>query len=231
MHNGVVSNFSSIRRAVCGKMCDAANDGILGSTDSEHIAVLYMTYLTKNGDKASWEKEYPINEMAHALHEAVTTVITTQIDVLGSKRTPNSLNLCVTDGIKLVAYRFRNHATQDPPSLYYSEKAGVTLNRKFEDHPDGAHVVQSDARRKPRSEHGGHIIVASEPSTYRVEDWTLIPRNQVLLADVEGKARLKEIQYDKEWDAEDPSVKPAGNYYVPSAWKQTVDKIGRRLIS
>lgn len=164
-----------------------------------------MTYLTKHGDASSFEQVYPIEAMVSALHDAVATVINLQIELVGPKKMiPNSLNLCVTDGIKMVAYRFRNHADQQPPSLYYSTTAGTTLNRKYQDHPDGAEVM-GDQGRKPREDHGKHLIVASEPSTYREQDWTLIGRNQVLLADHNGDFTIYDIPYDKCWDAEDPT--------------------------
>jgi len=207
MHNGVVSDFSTIRRAMCARLNDCVHAAILGTTDSEHIFALYMTYLTKEhgGDKASWERDYSVKEMATALHDAVATVLNLQQEFLGNAKKPNSLNLCVTDGTKLVAYRLRNHATQEPPSLYYSTKAGTTLNRKYEDHPDGAHI-QDDSGRKPRSKHGKHLIVASEPTTYHASDWHLIGRNQVLMADKEGGVVVRDIPYDQQWNAEDPSV-------------------------
>jgi glutamine amidotransferase len=47
----------------------------------------------------------------------VTTILELQATMLGTKMKPNSLNLCATDGVKMVACRFRNHATQEPPSL------------------------------------------------------------------------------------------------------------------
>lgn len=207
MHNGVVSDFSVIRRAICAKHSDEVHANILGSTDSEHVFGLYMTYLTKGGDATTFEQEYSIEEMAAALHDAVATVINIQKQMMGDKMAPNSLNLCVTDGRKLVAYRFRNHATQDPPSLYYSTSAGTTLNRKYPDHPDGDYV-QNDDTRKPREKHGRHLIVSSEPSTYRKDQWTLIGRNQVLMADHEGNVKLADIPYDTAWNAEDRPWKP-----------------------
>ena len=75
------------------------------------MAGLYMTYLTNGGDASSFEKTYTIHEMTEALHKAVATIITLQQKRLGDNKRPNSLNLCATDGIKLVAYRFRNHRT------------------------------------------------------------------------------------------------------------------------
>lgn len=188
MHNGVVSDFTTIRRGMTAKMSDLAFASVHGGTDSEHLAALYMTHLTADSTSANpFEETYTLKEMRDALQYAVAVALKLQRDVLGdSHRRPNSLNLCVTDGEKIVAYRFRNHATSQPPSLYYSAKAGVTLNRKYPDHPDGE-VVARDAERvmrKPES-HGLHLIVASEPSTYKVADWKLIGKNQCLLADVE----------------------------------------------
>jgi len=50
MHNGVVSNFSTIKRALCNEISEAAFSRINGGTDSEHLAALYMTYLTRGSD-------------------------------------------------------------------------------------------------------------------------------------------------------------------------------------
>lgn len=200
MHNGVISDFISIRRQMTEKMCDAAYANVLGSTDSEHLAGLYVTYLTDGGDENSWEKEYSAEQMAEALHKAVVTVIELQKATLGDKASPNSLNLCITDGVKLIAYRFRNHAVEQPPSLYYSTKAGVTLNRKYPDHPDGIDVPPK-VGGKAEEEHGEHIIVASEPSTYRQQDWELIGKNQVLIAEPDGKLEVKDVPYKKEYDS------------------------------
>jgi len=126
MHNGVVSDFTTIKRGLCAHMSEAAFAGVQGGTDSEHIAALYMTYLTSGGDKESFEKEYPVEEMERAMHGAVATVIELQKQILGGSAAPNSLNLCATDGVKLVAYRFRNHTTEQPPSLYYSTKVRLS---------------------------------------------------------------------------------------------------------
>lgn len=204
MHNGAVSDFLTICRAVNVKLSDAVFANIFGSTDSEHIAGLYMTYLTNGGDKTSFEKEYPAHEMAAAMHKAIATIIDLQRQIIGDdKRLPNSLNLCATDGVKLVACRFRNHKTSQPPTLYYSSKAGTTLNRKFHDHPDGIKIPGVTDTGKEAAAHGKHVIVASEPSTYRVEDWELIPKNQFIVVEADGEFKLADLPYKTEWAAED----------------------------
>lgn len=203
MHNGSVSDFTSLRRAMTAEMSDAAFANVFGATDSEHVAGLYMTYLTSSGPASSFENTYSTTEMLGALHKTIATIVTLQQKLLGSKRTPNSLNLCATNGISIVAVRFRNHRTSQPPTLYYSTKAGTTLNRKYTDHPDGIHIAGVTDVGKADSEHGKHLIIASEPSTYKEEDWELIGKNQYVLAGPEGGFKIEDLVYEKGWDAED----------------------------
>lgn len=144
MHNGVVATFSTsptLKRRMLSEMSDKAAANVLGSTDSEHLAGLYFTYL---GD--DWERTYDLQEMKRALEKAISTVIRFQKEELSHKDgtnatvlvEPSSLNLCTTDGTQLLAFRYRNSPLEEeqPPSLYYSTVAGPTLNRKYEGHPD-----------------------------------------------------------------------------------------------
>lgn len=203
MHNGSVSSFTAIRRAICDELDLDVYANILGSTDSEHVAALYIHYLTEGRGKAAWEEEYSTREMASAIHKAVAFVIAAQTKILGNDRRPNSLNLATTDGRRLVTLRFRNSVTEQPPSLYYSTTAGVTLNRKYPDHPN-ADTGRSygEASMKPE-DHSAHVIVSSEPTTYKTEDWELIEKNSFLVMDIDGKAVTEKIKYEDGWDAED----------------------------
>jgi glutamine amidotransferase len=161
MHNGVVSNFTSVRRDISHLLSYDAFSNVLGSTDSEHAAALYITNLTNHGDHTTWEKQYSLAEMSTALVKTVTTILELQ-QKLGDKNTPNSLNFCTTDGEKMIACRFRNHASQQPPSLYWSEFAGRTLNQKFPGDPDEAHKVNEEASKDSGERIGKHTIIASE---------------------------------------------------------------------
>lgn len=133
MHNGVISDFVAISRDMVDLMDDDAYANIQGSTDSEHFAALYITYLTKAKGKSSWEKQYSVHEMRDAMQKAIGSVVKLQREKLGAKAEPNSLNLAATDGSQLVAFRVRNHQVEQPPSLYYSTVAGITLNGKYPD--------------------------------------------------------------------------------------------------
>ncbi|KAF2083528.1 N-terminal nucleophile aminohydrolase, partial [Saccharata proteae CBS 121410] len=182
MHNGVVTDFVKIRRQVCELLDDDAFANILGSTDSEHIAALYMTILTGGRGKTAWQEEYSVQDMKTALETAFAKIIELQRKALGVQTAPaNSLNVAATDGERLIAFRYRNSDVEVPPSLYVSDKAGVTLNRKYPDHPDEG--IENAFATKAVEEHGRHVIVASEPSTYKKSEWTLVEKNMAVLVD------------------------------------------------
>ena len=205
MHNGAISNFTNIRREMTDLFSYDAYCNVLGSTDSEHAAALYITYLTGGGTKDTWEKAYPLEEMHRAITKTVLTIMDLQQKILGDKATPNSLNFCATDGKKLVAIRFRNHATQQPPSLYWSEFAGRTLNQKFPGHPDGADKVNEMATKGDDEKIGKHTIVASEPTTHDEAEWHLIKKNCALTVDEQGTETEVPIEYEAKLNAVDPS--------------------------
>ena len=163
-----------------------------------------------------WESYHNTSEMRDALMQTIETVIRIQKESFGAEHTePNDLNVAVTDGKSLVACRFRNHATEQPPSLYYSTTAGVTLNRQFPDHPDGAKGPHGSGKGKsangkkaaqgaeghnPKAsrdagDHGRHVIVASEPSTYKDREWTLIEKNRVVLVGPDMEVEVEVLNY------------------------------------
>lgn len=86
--------------------------------------------------------------------------------------------------------RVRNHTHEQPPSLYWSRTAGVTLNSKYPENPNGGENLHA---MKKSEDHDRHVIVSSEPSTYREEDWTLIEKNHCLLVGEDG-VRIEEFQ-------------------------------------
>jgi glutamine amidotransferase len=198
MHNGEISDFISIRREMAALLNKDVYANVLGTTDSEHLGALHMTYLTNGRGRASWEETYSSDEIRKALLRAIAKVIELQQTILGDKRKPNDLNLAFTDGQQLFCIRFRNHATEQPPSLYYSTTAGVTLNRKY---PDGADGDTNPAATKKPKEHGTHIIVSSEPTTYKEQEWLVIAKNNSLTFIKDGTLKIEKLAYQNEWDA------------------------------
>ncbi|OAP54882.1 hypothetical protein AYL99_10582 [Fonsecaea erecta] len=202
MHNGLISHFADIRRPMLSLMEKSAYENIHGTTDSEHLAALYMTNLTKAAGPGpdSWERQYTPREMIDALTAAFHTVVRLQQETLGAENVQAcSLNVCCTDGEQLIAVRLRNHAIENPPSLYYSTKAGVTLNRKYPDNASG--TKNPNATLKPE-DHGKHVIVASEPTTYKIEEWKVIEKNHGVLVDKEGNCTEEKIDMPEEFLAQ-----------------------------
>ena len=194
-------------------MSQEAYSHIEGGTDTEHFAALFMSFLCP--DPEAWEEYHTPQEMKNALFKTIETIITVQNSMLGTKAQPNDLNIAVTDGQSLVACRFRNHATEQPPSLYHSTTAGVTLNRQYPDHPDGAKGPHGKGNgksangkeaakgaeghnpdaRKSVGEHGRHFIIASEPTTYKDAEWELVGKNRVVLVGREGVVGIEDVRY------------------------------------
>lgn len=54
---------------------------------------------------------------------------------------------------------------------------------------------------KDEDEHGHHVIVASEPSTYIKEDWHLIPKNNCLMAEAGKDPVVESLDIGEEWYA------------------------------
>lgn len=182
MHNGVVAHFNQIKRHVVNALSQEALDMVKGTTDSEHLGALFFTCLEKNKGAKAWEHSHSLKEVKHALEKAITQMIGMQKQVIApEKLEASSLNLAITDGEQLLAIRFRNHATQHPPSLYFSTKAGVSLNRKYPGHPDQTGADNGRQNLKTTEQHGDHVIVASEPSTFQSADWELIKKNECIM--------------------------------------------------
>ncbi|KAL3420213.1 glutamine amidotransferase class-II [Phlyctema vagabunda] len=219
MHNGYISDFPKIKRHMCEAMTQEAYENIQGGTDTEHFAALLISFLCPttstsegSGTPDAWEKHHSLEQIKKALQQTIAKIIELQQDVLADRAEPNDLNIAITDGKVLVASRFRNHATEQPPSLYYSTQAGVTLNRQFPDHPDGARGPHGSAEKhghvkepaqgaeghnphakRNAGEHGNHVIIASEPTTYKNKEWSLIEKNRIVLVDSHGKVDIQEI--------------------------------------
>jgi glutamine amidotransferase len=196
MHNGAISNFLDIRRDMTDLMSYDAYCNVLGSTDSEHAAALYMTNLTGGGTKDTWEKQYPIPDMLHAMTKTVIQIMKLQQKHLGQKALANSLNFATTDGKRMLAIRFRNHVAEQPPSLYWSEFAGRTLSTKYPGNPDTANTENKEAIKNPNDRIGKHTIIASEPTTYDESEWHLIGANCALTVDENGVEKEVPIKYD-----------------------------------
>ncbi|TKX26834.1 hypothetical protein C1H76_0989 [Elsinoe australis] len=194
MHNGSVGSFSKIKRQLLDRLSQKVYDQIQGGTDSEVVAALIVQEIGLEGDLE--RVDCGVRVLAAAVVAVFQAVLETQKEVLG-RTEASSLNVCVTDGRVLVATRFRNSG-EEPPSLYWSVSAGVTLNSKHPGHPDEVGTGGNKERehgmwKKAEGEHAPHVIVASEPSTFNEEEWMLMGKNSILMVDKEGVVETRDI--------------------------------------
>lgn len=158
-------------------------------------AGLFFTFLTESSSApsaSSLQHTYSIDDMKSALFKTLQAIESLQHALPSSEPfQPSALNIAITNGSSLLCLRYRPHPTESPPSLYYSTTAGVLLDRRFEGHPDGG---EEKGRAEGGEKKGGHVVVASEPSTYKEEDWKLIPKNSVLWVESKGgEVQVEEV--------------------------------------
>lgn len=198
MHNGTVTFFPQIRKKLVEQIDVTLLQNIGGNTDSEHVGALYLTFLGAGGDNS--EVAFSLEEMRNALLKTIQAIIHAQKEILSSedfKNSANGLNLCATDGEQLVATRFRNHPTEQPASLYWSDTAGIVLDRRYPGHPNTEKLPDTTTSSSGH-EHAAHLIIASEPSTKQPKLWNLIPKNTMIIVDRDGHSKFEAIKYDAE---------------------------------
>lgn len=179
MHNGMIPNFLKIKVALLQKLSEKAYRNIFGTTDTEHVAALFFTHLGND-----WDTELPMETLKKTMIKTLQDVLSLIQETAKENNETflhSSLNFAITNSCQLLAIRFSSMDKFEPPSLYYSTKAGITLNRKYPDHPDGKEIKKKIV--KTAQDHGKHTIVASEPNTYKTKDWHLVPQNSFVLVD------------------------------------------------
>jgi glutamine amidotransferase len=171
MHNGAIGEFAKVERKLREPLSDEIYQWIHGTTDSE------VAFATFRDAYARIENTDQTQRIADAL-AATTQSIVELTRVMGCDD-ESRLNFAVSDGQRAVVSRYAS-GDADPPSLYYV--------------PGDRYVCENgtcrmiDANGPPSS-----LIVASEPLTNEAEGWLPIPRNHLLLIDVDFTVRLQAL--------------------------------------
>lgn len=149
MHNGWIPHFDKIKREIHKLLDDDIYKWIKGNTDSEVIFALFLQFAKKG-------RTHDTQEMMSILHKTLMC-----IDSIVKKHHEKSVshfNICVTDGKRLIAFRYCTSKQTRPETMYLSTtRKGEELN-----------------------EHPQSIIIASEKLTKTDREWKLIPANSCL---------------------------------------------------
>ncbi|MFN7591128.1 MAG: class II glutamine amidotransferase [Planctomycetota bacterium] len=173
MHNGHIGEFARVRRSLLQGLCDAAFDGIHGSTDSEHLFALVVDELHRRG---TYERG-GVQAMAEALVAAIARV--QELLRIVGVREPSFLNVAMSDGHEAVACRFTTLADYDGESLWlHTGRLYVCVNGQ-------CRMLAPDRGR-------GCVLVSSEPLSDD-DGWDAIPRNHLVGIAADGSTTQRPL--------------------------------------
>jgi len=211
MHNGDIWKFHKIKSAMLAlitSLFDTVTKDhdmeceIKGTTDTEHMFWLILALIAKKKKTLDFsEATCTTRELMECMQNAIVHILTLINKIVGRIGGGCLLNLCMSDGKKVIITRFRNTHAQ-PGSLYFTlrdkdakphdsvrdlrleEKSDVSMHLK--DTPICKNFGFSE-KSLPKV-----VIIASEPTEEGTEHlWKLVPRNHMVSIQRKGRVGLK----------------------------------------
>jgi len=125
-HNGRIDRFSVLRRRFLAEVSDEAFMGLRGTTDSECIFAIILTYLDQMKEPSEVSPIYQTTPFGHKRLVAVIKKVLRCIErVVEEANLPDytfsTCNFSLTDGESVVVTRFCDRSSNvPPPSLYFA---------------------------------------------------------------------------------------------------------------
>jgi glutamine amidotransferase len=110
MHNGIIEDFLNIKRRLIFHIKDRTYKQLKGSTDSEHIFLLFLDQLS--------DEQYEKGGKLKNIDKMLANIINF-INSINYNNKILSLNIAITDGYNMACSRYINKEELEPPSLYY----------------------------------------------------------------------------------------------------------------
>ncbi len=170
-HRGTVENFTTIRRELLGELTPEFRRAVLGSTDSEHIFYLFLSYLKRSAGSIAGDA--PIHRIRDSFRKSISML--NEWSNRTGTRIDSGLTLLATNRRAFLACRQRS-------SLYYVERDRLeTCPICGEPHSitDPEHPYRS-------------VVISSEPLTG--EDWNEIPERHIMLIDPDLTVTIAPIE-------------------------------------
>lgn len=170
-HNGGIEDFQLVKRKIREPLTDELYSWIKGQTDSEHIFAYLLNHLLQN------HKIITTDAVADSFEHTFGYVNKLMLDA-GIKEAAY-LNMCITNGLFIVATRWCSDPNEEPLTMYHSEGS--------------RYVVEDGVTRLEAPEDDDHaVLVVSEKLTDGPE-WTLIPKNHLVMVEQNLNVRIRPI--------------------------------------
>ena len=177
MHNGIIRDFSRIKRRLRASLPDYLYHNIEGTTDSEHAFAVFLNLL---GDS---QRLCSAKEMGLALVETIA-----QLEKWTAEAGVSDVsyyNFAVTNGQSVAAVRYVSDPTVEPQSLYYS------VEGKYQCSHEGVCSFCKCAESEKT------IIIASERLTENADDWFRVAPNHVLTIEPDLTANVELMDFTR----------------------------------
>ena len=162
MHNGGVGGFSKVKRYLRHKLDDETYEWIKGETDTEHVFALFIQNF-KHFENPS------IDDIVNTLKKTIKDINGLVAEY--AEGTVSHLNLCITDGERMLVSRYTSNFNISPASsLYYSKGS------RFE-------FLDGDVHMSDTDKGDGCILVCSEKLNDHTLEWHAVPENKLIVID------------------------------------------------
>lgn len=159
MHNGSINDFIQIKRHIRHLLDDDVYNWIKGDTDSEHIFALFIQ-MSKGRDLTAFDA---VAQLTHDVFGKLHQVMA-EFGTLGN----SFLNICITDGTRILATRYCSDKRFKPESMHYA------IGNRY--------VLKNKEYRMLRQKGPPQcVLVASEMLNDFSKDWKEIPEHHILM--------------------------------------------------
>ena len=173
MHNGVVPNFSKIKRRLLSLLDDELFLWIKGQTDSEHVFALLMQHLKDLRGSAPAISTEQIKQGFRQTFDVVRALT----QEAGIDHEVSTFNMMITDGYRIFGTRYSSNPEKETRTLYYS------TGSKFECQDGFSTMVQDESGDKA-------VLIVSEKLNDNKEEWTPIPANHFIAVESDMEISL-----------------------------------------
>jgi len=178
MHNGEITGFRQIKRALQMSLPEELFLYPSGYTDAEWAFMLFLSKL-----KDPHARKFTHTELKNAMMETIATLNLMLKEagivrsahpfyqcVADSQTGPSLLNFVVSDGDSVIATRYITSRTSEASSLFFSS------GTSFEEYQEGGLYRMTKADKRESI-----IMIASEPLTFERNEWMEVKTNTMVV--------------------------------------------------